>query len=82
MSQFTVRNTEDEVKNLLKPRVARNKSSLEAEARDILRIAVKVAPTTTTGLGSRIAARFAKVGLTEALPELRGQQPKAFKLRP
>jgi antitoxin FitA len=83
MPQFTVRNIEDEVKNLLKPRVVRNKPSLEAEARDILRIAVKVAPTTTgLGLGSRIAARFAKVGLIEALPELRGQQPKAFKLRP
>ncbi len=83
MAQFTVRNIEEQVKNLLKQRAERNKSSLEAEVRDMLRTAVKVAPTTTgLGLGSRIAARFAKVGLTEALPELRGQQSKAFKLRP
>jgi antitoxin FitA len=85
MAQFTVRNIEDEVKNLLKQRAVRNRTSLEAEVRDILRVAVLNQPVSSgPGLGSRIAARFAKIGLTdaEALPELRGQKPRPIKLRP
>jgi len=31
------------------------------------------------GLGSRIAARFAKVGLTKHLPQLRRQPPRPAK---
>jgi hypothetical protein len=33
-------------------------------------------------LGSRIAAHFAKVGLTTELPELHGQMPQAVRVRP
>jgi plasmid stability protein len=77
MAQFTVRNIEDDVKARLRRRAVRNGTSLEAEVRDILRMAVLEDDRTAgPGLGSRIAARFAKVGLQEPLPELRGQAPR------
>lgn len=82
MAQFTVRNLEDDVKARLKQRASRNGTSLEGEVRAILRVAVKdeIGPV-GPGLGSRIAARFAKVGLVEPLPELRGQLPRAAALK-
>lgn len=77
MAQFTVRNLEENVKNLLRLRAVRHGTSLEAEVREILRDAVKAdALAPSQGLGSRIAARFAQVGLIEPLPELRGQAAK------
>ena len=81
MAQFTVRNLEDQVRDQLKLRAVRHGTSLEAAVREILRNAVKAeAQASSQGLGSRIAARFAKVGLTEPLPELSGQaaRPAAF----
>jgi antitoxin FitA len=78
MAQFTVRDIEDEVKTRLKQRAVRHGISMEAEVRQILRDAVKAdAQAPSSGLGSRIAARFAKIGLSKPLPELRGQQPRA-----
>jgi antitoxin FitA len=77
MAQFTVRNIEDDVKGRLKQRALRHGTSLEAEVRAILRNAVMVEDKPDqSGLGSRIAARFARSGLTEPLPELRGQVPR------
>lgn len=77
MAQFTVRNLEEDVKARLKRRAVRHGTSLEAEVRQILRNAVKdeSAPM-GGGLGQRIAARFAKVGLSQPLPELHGQLPR------
>jgi plasmid stability protein len=46
---------------------------MEEEVRQILRQAVSEEEPTRPHLGARIAARFADVGLTEPLPELRGQ---------
>jgi len=78
VGQFTVRNIEDDVKARLKRRAAAHGISMEAEVRQILRNAVKVDETATGGgIGSRIAARFAQMGLTESLPELKGQAPRA-----
>ena len=53
---------------------------MEEEVRYILRRAVNDESAVTGQLGSRIAARFADVGLAEPLPELRGQPiaPMAF----
>ena len=83
MAQFTVRNLEEDVKNQLKLRAMRHGTSLEAEVREILRDAVKAdALAPSQGLGSRIAARFAVVGLSEPLPELRGQAAKPIELDP
>jgi plasmid stability protein len=49
---------------------------MEEEARHILRNALKQANRPAPRLGSRIAARFAKIGLTADLPELRGQSAR------
>ena len=43
------------------------------EVRDILRNAVNEKELKEPGLGTRIAARFAGLGLTEEIPEQRGQ---------
>ena len=76
MAQFIVRDLEDRVKARLKERAALNKRSMEEEVRQILRNAVKVQKQSENKLGTRIAARFAKTGLTGDLPELRGQRPR------
>ena len=77
MAQFIVRNLEDDVKARLKRRAAHHGRSMEEEVRHILRDAVKRQNQRVTKLGSRIAAHFAKVGLTTDLPELHGQVPKS-----
>jgi antitoxin FitA len=77
MAQFVVRDLEDDVKARLKRRAARHGRSMEEEVRLILRDAVKEQNRHLPKLGSRIAARFAKAGLTADLPELRGQLPRS-----
>jgi plasmid stability protein len=73
MAQFIVRNLEDDVKVRLKHRAARHGHSMEEEVRQILRNAVQEDDRLPPKLGSRIAARFAGIGLTEELPESHGQ---------
>lgn len=73
MAQVVVRNIEDDVKASLKRRAAQHGWSMEEEVRQILRKAVSEEGQARPKLGSRMAARFAGVGLTEALPELHGQ---------
>lgn len=72
MSQVIVRNLEEGVKLGLKRRATLHGRSMEEEARQILRNAVLV-DSSSTPLGSRIAARFTGCGLAEDLPELHGQ---------
>jgi antitoxin FitA len=79
MAQFVVRDLEEVVKARLKRRAARHGRSMEEEVRHILRDAVKEPEQPVAKLGSRIAARFAKVGLTADLPELGGQAPQPAK---
>ncbi|MGQ0547729.1 MAG: FitA-like ribbon-helix-helix domain-containing protein [Betaproteobacteria bacterium] len=79
MAQFIVRDLEEDLKARLKRRAKRHGRSMEEEVRQILRRAVKEEGRPVSGLGSRIAARFAKLGLTEDLPELRGQPPRPAK---
>ena len=81
MAQFVVRHLEEDVKIRLKRRATRHGCSMEEEVRTILRNAVKAEEPVSTRLGSRIAARFSKVGLRGDLPELRGQvaRPAEFK---
>jgi plasmid stability protein len=81
VAQFIVRNLEDDVKERLKRRAARNGRSMEDEARHILRNAVKTENQPAARLGSRIAARFGKATLPGELPELRGQPPRAADFR-
>jgi plasmid stability protein len=73
MAQFIVRHLEDDVKARLKRRARRYGRSMEEEIRHILRNAAKEENRPVRRLGSRIAARFKKAGLTADLPELRGQ---------
>jgi plasmid stability protein len=73
MAQFIVRHLEDDVKARLKRRAERHGRSMEEEVRHILRNVVKAENTRVSKLGSRIAARFRKSGLTTELPELRGE---------
>src|SRR5260370_386154 len=76
MAQFIVRDLEDTVKARLKRRAERHGRSMEEEVRDILRNAAKEENRPLPNLGSRIAAHFAKTGLSDDLPELRGQAPR------
>lgn len=83
MAQFTVRNLEDDVKERLQQRAARRGVSMEEEVRCLLRQAVMTRQPELGGLGSRMASRFAKVGLrsSDALPALHGDaaRPAPFK---
>ena len=77
MAQFIVRHLEDDVKARLKRRAQRHGRSMEEEVRHILRDVVKDGNKGVSKLGSRIAARFKKTGLTADLPELRGQSVRS-----
>jgi plasmid stability protein len=72
MAQIIVRNLDEAVKRALQARAALRGRSMEQEAREILTAGVAAPSPASPGLGSRIAARFADVGLDAALPELRG----------
>jgi antitoxin FitA len=67
------------VKARLKRRATRHGRSMEDEVRHMLRDAVNEQNQRVAKLGSRIAARFAKTGLTTELPELRGRVPQSAK---
>jgi plasmid stability protein len=80
VAQLVVRNIEDGVKTRLQRRARRNGRSMEEEVREILRNAVNDAADPAGGLGSEIAARFAKTGFDLEVPELRGYtiKPPSF----
>ena len=80
MAQLVVRNLEEDVKQKLHKRARQHGRSTEEEVREILRAAVSAPPESTAALGSRIAARFAKLGLDTPIPELRGQEARPAKL--
>ena len=73
MAQVIVRNIEAEVKAGLKQRATLHGCSMEEEVRQILRNAVSQDAQPVARLGSRIATRFAGIGLNEQLPELHQQ---------
>ena len=81
MAQFIVRHLEDDVKARLKRRAQRHGRSMEEEARHILRNATREENRPAPNLGSHIAARFKKAGLTADLPELHGQLPRSADFR-
>jgi antitoxin FitA len=81
MAQLLVRKLDDEVKARLRRRATRRGHSMEEEARDILRNALRDEGDSIPGLGSRIAARFARLGLTEDIPELRGHVARPAELK-
>ncbi|HEY5175892.1 MAG TPA: hypothetical protein VII95_10055 [Terriglobales bacterium] len=76
MAQFVVRSIENAVKQRLQRRAARHGRSMEEEVREILRSAVNQEEDPFGGLGTEIAALFAKAGLVSDIPELRGRAIK------
>ena len=76
MAQLVVRNLEESVKSGLQRRARRHGRSMEEEARDILRNAVKLESRTAKALGSRLRSRFAAIGLQADIAELRGHRPR------
>jgi plasmid stability protein len=80
MAQLVVRQLDDDVKARLQRRARRHGRSTEEEVREILRNAVRSESGVRAALGSRLAARFARLGLKKDIPELRGQpvQPADF----
>jgi antitoxin FitA len=73
VAQILIRQLEDDVKVKLQRRARRNRRSTEVEVREILRNAVRDEGKAPSRLGSRIAARFASIGLEQEIAELRGQ---------
>jgi antitoxin FitA len=73
MGQLVVRHLDDDVKAKLQRRARRHGRSTEEEVRDILRNAVTEEDGARAPLGSRLASRFAGMGLEHDIPELRGQ---------
>ena len=73
MAQLVVRQLDDDVKEKLQRRARRHGRSTEEEVREILRNAVRSEGGVRSPLGSRIAARFRRVGLDQEIPEMRGQ---------
>lgn len=82
MAQIVVRSLNDDVKLRLKRRARRHGRSVEAEVRDILANAVKDDRHAARALGSRLAARFAGIGLEKDISELRGQPARSAKFAP
>lgn len=78
MAQLIVRNLEEGVKVRLRRRAARHGRSMEEEARDILRDALRNDDAPAGELGSEIAGIFSGgEGLEGEIPELRGHTMKA-----
>jgi antitoxin FitA len=73
VAQILIRQLEDDVKQKLQLRARRHGRSTEAEVREILRTAIRDEASEPVRLGSQIVARFARIGLDEEIPELRGQ---------
>ncbi|HJQ37843.1 MAG TPA: Arc family DNA-binding protein [Thermoanaerobaculia bacterium] len=82
MAQVIVRQLDEEVKEKLQRRARRHGRSTEEEIREILRNAVRSEGGVRTRLGSRIAARFRRIGLDKEIPELRGQAARPADLEP
>ena len=82
MAQLLVRQLDDDLKAKLQRRARRHGRSTEEEVREILRNAVREEGVSRAPLGSRLAARFARVGLTEEIPELSGQPARPADFEP
>jgi plasmid stability protein len=73
MAQLLVRNLEDELKTRLERRAKRHGHSMEAEARDILRDALREDKAPSAGFGTASVALFSGSGvyLDEPIVEIR-----------
>ena len=81
MAQLLIRNLNSEIKERLRQRAALNGTSMEAEARLILRMALSKPPIQQAeeeGLGTKIARMFEGVGMDFELPEDEFEVPFEF----
>lgn len=81
MPQILVRNLDAQTKSRLQRRARRNGRSMEEEALEILRTAVRKEDPPVRRLGSEIAELFSGLGFDREIPELRGELVKPA-LRP
>jgi plasmid stability protein len=65
MASITIRNLDDQTKERLRVRAARQKRSMEDEARNILRAALAKDATATRDLAQAIRERFEPLGGVE-----------------
>ncbi len=74
MAQILVRNLDNQLKARLQRRAKRNRRSMEAEAREILRNALREEETPAVGFGTASVALFSGQGVTldEPIREWRG----------
>jgi antitoxin FitA len=82
VAKLLIRNLENQLKGRLQRRAKRHGRSMEEEARDILRNALREEDVPATGLGIEIAALFQKTGLRKDIPELRGDTALPAKFEP
>lgn len=80
MAQLIVRQVDEDVKARLQRRARRHGRSTEEEVREILRNAVRDDRATRSPLGTRLAARFVRIGLREEIAELRGEPVRPAEL--
>ena len=75
MAQLIVRNLDEGVKSKLQLMARKHGRSTEEEVRNILRNVVRKGENTSSRpLGTRLKARFSRVGLDAVIAELRGQR--------
>lgn len=72
MAQLLIRQLDEDVKARLQARARRHGCSTEEEVREILRNAVRDEDRAPVRLGTRISARFSKIGLDKQIEEIRG----------
>jgi len=72
MASITIRNLEEATKRKLKIRAAIHGRSMEQEAREILKSALRTAPKKPDNLADGIRRRFAPLGGVELEPFPRG----------
>ena len=82
VAQLLVRDLEDDVKRKLEERARLHGRSTVEEVREILRNAVRGEGQPQAPLGSRLAERFAPLGLEGEIEELRGQPARPAHLEP
>ena len=70
MATMTIRNIDDQLKARLRIQAAQHGRSMEEEARDILRAALSLQPSTHSSLAASIRARIEPIGGIELeIPE-------------
>jgi plasmid stability protein len=82
VAQILIRQLENDVKAKLRQRARANGRSMEEEAREILRNAVRERGQSPARLGSRISGRFAEIGLDEPIPAVRGEPARPARFDP